>query len=111
MERNETKMDLIDRASLLVSFEQKCAKNCLSCYRAGWRFHCGLILNAPAVDAVAVVRCADCANAYMAKRETRTTTGKITKTELLRCRKWGRYTAPDGFCDKGIKGGIADATD
>ncbi len=58
-------------------------------YADGWNSAIAIIENAPAVDAVEVVRCKDC---YSYCPET---------NDRPICISWGSWTDPDGWCYKG----------
>nr|DAV91288.1 MAG TPA: hypothetical protein [Caudoviricetes sp.] len=53
-------MDLIDRASLDFSFDRRCFSEGDEQYVRGADDAIGVVINAPAIDAVPVVRCAQC---------------------------------------------------
>ena len=53
-------MDLIDRASLDFSFDRRCFSEGDEQYVRGADDAIGVVINAPAIDAVPVVRCREC---------------------------------------------------
>lgn len=79
--------DLIDRAALEKALEQ--INICIAVDKTKM-FR--LIKNAPAVDAVEVVRCKDCKHV----ESVVTPYG-----ERWSCYAWDRYTYPDGYCQEG----------
>lgn len=86
-------MDLIDRRSLQTAIAD-----------ANWQFDNDLhtieelVDEAPTVDAVPVVRCRDCGYAFLDRWHK----SKADRPPVWRCRKFGRLTAPDGFCYRGV---------
>lgn len=58
-------MELIDRASLDFSFDRRCFSEGDEQYVRGADDAIGVVKNAPAIDAVPVVRCRECKYAYI----------------------------------------------
>ncbi len=53
--------DLISRAKAIAMHKAECSGDCGCCKYITKDLECGILLNVPAVDAVEVVRCKDCA--------------------------------------------------
>ena len=96
--------DLIDRAALLKLFDERfdeshiqactrqTGKTLWSGINAGVNWGRNTVIEAPAVDAVEVVRCKDCKHV----ESVVTPYG-----ERWSCYAWDRYTYPDGYCQEG----------
>lgn len=52
--------DLISREALLAEYAKKCGGECRSCDLETHTGECHLILDAPVINAVEIVRCRDC---------------------------------------------------
>ena len=112
--------DLISRSALEQSFDVGCVGECGCCKHhhckhvsfGKWEDWCKLIKNAPAVDAVEVVRCRECIHRGTDEctmiQEDYYYDDDDGSDYVMR-----DYTEDDGFCHKGAKmdGGASDGSD
>lgn len=96
--------DLISRAALQAAYEKECVGECGICDHVKQNpVGCALIDNAPAVDAVEVVRCKDCMHWQEC---TQWGNGKcliLSEDPEPMGREHTVYTKADDFCNYGEK--------
>lgn len=94
--------DLIIRAKAIAMHTAECSGDCDCCKYITQDLECGILRNVPAVDAVEVVRCKDCANRAIAAKCPMCHLVWFDSLGGMDCTTIDK-TTDDGFCQKGAK--------
>ena len=98
--------DLISRAKAIAMHNAECSGECDCCKYITKDLECGILHNVPAVDAVEVVRCKDCAHARALPEDRK----PYFADDIMVCalgrgdpNKGQSVVWPDDFCSDGVR--------